>query len=145
MTSEEAAEEVQLVNGEFYRAIESLDLAEMEKFWAKEPYVSCVHPGWGLLIGWEAVRSSWEAIFRNTVEIRFTITDVEVKVQGALAWVTCTEDILSETRGNIGVTSVLTTNIFERRGGRWLMVHHHASHVFGDRAEPEPPETTEFT
>jgi hypothetical protein len=34
---------------------------------------------------------------------------------------------------------VLVTNLFERTGGRWLMVHHHASHVFSADA-PTPPE-----
>ena len=141
MTSEEEAEEIREVNARFYRAFESLDLAEMEGIWAKELYVQCVHPGWGLLSGWEAVRASWEAIFRNTAEIRFTIRDVQVHVEGTLACVTCAEDILSETRGNIGVTSVLATNIFEQRGGQWLLIHHHASHVFTERAEPESPES----
>ncbi|HLC41746.1 MAG TPA: nuclear transport factor 2 family protein [Methylomirabilota bacterium] len=140
MTPDDEAEaEVLEVNDRFYRAFESLDLAEMESVWAKEPHVRCVHPGWSLLSGWEAVRGSWEAIFRNTVEIRFTIRDVQVHIEGMVAWLTCTEDILSETRGNIGVTSALATNIFERRGGRWLMIHHHSSHVFEARAESDPP------
>ena len=56
-------------------------------------------------------------------------------VEGGLGWVTCTENILSEARGNISVTSVLATNIFERHGAEWLMVHHHASHILtGDPA-----------
>jgi len=138
---DEAEAEVIEVNDRFYRAFESLDLTEMESAWAKEPYVGCVHPGWSLFIGWEAVRASWEAIFRNTVEIRFTIRDVQVHVEGTLAWLTCTEDILSETRGNIGVTSALATNIFERRGGRWLMIHHHSSHIFDSHTESEQPES----
>jgi ketosteroid isomerase-like protein len=52
------------------------------------------------------------------------VTDV-----GDLAWVTCTENILSETDGRVGVTSILATNLFERADGGWRMVHHHASHV----------------
>src|ERR1700737_2880558 len=44
-------------------------------------------------------------------------------------WVACTENILSETRGKISVTSVLATNIFERSAGEWRMIHHHASHI----------------
>ena len=35
----------------------------------------------------------------------------------------------AETRGNISVTSVLATNIFERIGVEWLLIHHHASHI----------------
>lgn len=31
-------------NEGFYRAFESLDLGEMEKIWAKESYIQCIHP-----------------------------------------------------------------------------------------------------
>ncbi len=117
-------------NARFYRAFESLDLAQMDAVWAKGEHVKCVHPGWTLLMGWEAIRASWEAIFKNTAEIRFSISDVSTRVAGNLAWVTCTENILSQVGGKISVTSVLATNLFERSGGRWLMIHHHASHIF---------------
>jgi len=95
-------------------------------------------PGWPLLIGWGAVRASWEAIFANTQEMSFSLTHVRSAGAGDLAWVTCTENILSETDGRVGVTSILATNLFERspdrEGGSWRMVHHHASHVLSRAA-----------
>ena len=118
-------------NASFYRAFEALDLRAMDEVWAHGEHVKCVHPGWPLLTGWGAVRASWEAIFANTQEMRFTLTDVHVAAAGELAWVTCTENILSETDGRVGVTSILATNLFERDAGGWRMVHHHASHVLG--------------
>jgi len=126
---------VEEANARFYRVFESLDLGQMEQVWAHEEHVRCVHPGWCLLTGWEAVRHSWEVIFKSSQEMRFSITDVHVHVLGDLGWVTCTENILSEARGNISVTSVLATNIFERTEGEWLLVHHHASHILAG----EPP------
>jgi ketosteroid isomerase-like protein len=129
--------EIEEANARFYRAFEGLDLQEMEAVWARGEHVKCIHPGWGILVGWEAVRASWETIFKNTVEIRFSLTDVAVHVEGSLAWVTCTENILSQVRGNISVTSLLATNLFERQGDAWLMIHHHASHVFAREAPPE--------
>ena len=121
--------EVEEANARFYRVFESLDLRQMDEVWGHGDHVRCVHPGWGLLTGWEAVRESWEAIFKNSEEMRFSITDVNVYVEGPIGWVTCTENILSESRGNISVTSVLATNIFERSGEEWLLIHHHASHI----------------
>jgi ketosteroid isomerase-like protein len=129
---------VEEANARFYRAFESLDLAEMEAAWAKGEHVKCVHPGWGLLSGWEQVRASWDTIFKNTAEIRFSLSDVEVQVEGGLAWVTCTENILSQVAGNISAATVQATNIFERHGTGWLMIHHHASHVFSGEAPPDP-------
>ena len=87
-------EEVEQANARFYRAFETLDLGQMEAVWAHGEYVKCVHPGWQLLVGWEAVRSSWQAIFESAAEMRFTISEVLAEVMGDLAWVTCTENIL---------------------------------------------------
>ena len=137
MNSDDDVAEIEEANARFYRAFEGLDLREMEVVWARGEHVKCIHPGWGLLVGWEAVRASWETIFKNTVEIRFTLGDVVVHVEGNLAWVTCTENILSQVGGNISVTSLLATNLFERRGDAWLMIHHHASHIFSSESPPE--------
>jgi ketosteroid isomerase-like protein len=129
MTPDHERGEVEEANARFYRVFETLDLEQMDEIWAHEDHVRCVHPGWRMLAGWAAVRHSWEVIFKNSQEMRFSITDVHAHVAGAFGWVTCTENILSESRGNISVTSVLATNIFERSGGEWLLIHHHASHI----------------
>ena len=128
---------VREANERFYRAFESLDLAEMDQVWAHGDHVACVHPGWSRLHGWEDVRRSWAAIFQSTTEMRFTITDVHVEVRGDLAWVHCTENILSDTRGGLSITAILATNVFERQVARWSLVHHHASHILAPR-DPEP-------
>jgi ketosteroid isomerase-like protein len=133
VTPDDAIALVEEANARFYRAFETLDIREMEPVWAQDDHVTCVHPGWELLVGWDSVLASWEAIFKNTGEIRFSLTDVSVHAVGDLAWVTCTENILSRARGNISATSILATNLFERRGQTWLMVHHHGSHVFAAR------------
>lgn len=131
--------DVEQANAAFYRAFEALDLGAMDDVWAHGAHVKCVHPGWPLLIGWAAVRASWQAIFANTQEMRFTLTDVHATTAGDVAWVTCTENILSDTDGRVGVTSILATNVFERDGDAWRMVHHHASHVFGRAASSLGP------
>jgi ketosteroid isomerase-like protein len=127
--SEAVTLEVEEANARFYRAFETLDLAEMDRVWAHGEFVKCVHPGWPLLTGWEAVRESWQSIFAHTSEMRFTISDIGVVVRAGLAWVTCTENILAEVGGRLSVTSVLATNLFERSPDGWLMIHHHASHI----------------
>jgi len=134
-------EQVAEANARFYRAFETLDLPVMETVWAHGEHVRCVHPGWPLLVGWAMVRASWETIFTHTGEIRFTLSDIRPSSYGDLAWVTCTEHILTEHQDRIAVTAVLATNLFERDGDRWRMVHHHASHIFGPPA-PAPDTMT---
>jgi ketosteroid isomerase-like protein len=127
-------EQVAEANAGFYRAFETLDLPVMETVWAHGEHVRCVHPGCPLLVGWAMVRASWERIFTHTGEIRFTLSDVRPSSRGDLAWVTCTEHILTEHQDRIALTAVLATNLFERDGDRWRMIHHHASHIFGPPA-----------
>lgn len=126
--------DVEEANARFYRAFEALDLEAMDAVWARGGHVKCVHPGWPLLIGWASVRASWEGIFANTAEIRFSLSDVRVVAAGDVAWVTCVENILSEVQGRLTVTSVVATNVFERDLDGWRMVHHHASHVLAPPA-----------
>jgi len=126
MSPDDAAE-VEEANARFYRAFESLEISQMEQVWARGENVRCIHPGWCLLSGWGAVRQSWEAIFKDSREMRFSIGDVDVHAEGDLAWVTCTEHL--ETHGYDGVShgAVEATNVFERHEGRWYVVHHHGS------------------
>ena len=123
--------EVEAANLRFYRAFETLDLERMDAVWLHSERAQCVHPGWPLIVGWKAIRESWEAIFANTTEMRFTIGDARVAGGPELAWVTCTENILADVQGRVSVTSLLATNLFERTPEGWRLVHHHASHVLG--------------
>jgi ketosteroid isomerase-like protein len=138
LTPDDDAAEVEEANARFYRAFESLEVAQMDQVWAHGDHVRCIHPGWCLLSGWDAVRQSWEAIFRDSREMRFSIADVDVHVDGNLAWVTCGENILSQARGQIAVTALLATNVFERRGAEWLMIHHHSSHTLATEPPSQP-------
>jgi ketosteroid isomerase-like protein len=62
--------------------------------------------------------------------MRFTLSDPHVAVQGDLAWVVVTENIDSRTRDGEMEARVQATNVFERRDGRWFLVHHHGSPIY---------------
>jgi ketosteroid isomerase-like protein len=125
-------------NAEFYRAFEALDLTRMEERWLRAPTIKCVHPGWGLLVGWGPVMDSWARIFANTAAMRFTLTHVHVEIAGDLAWVVVRENIESEHKDEQISSHVLATNLFQRHEGRWLLVHHHGSPVYPPFVETEP-------
>ena len=122
-----AIETLQEANARFYRALEELDLRTMERLWTHESWVRCVHPGWDILVGWEAVRQSWEQIFANTRWLRVTPTTIEAMVIGDVGLVVCSENITATTEGDVGVAVAQATNVFRKTADGWRMFHHHAS------------------
>jgi SnoaL-like domain len=118
-------------NAQFYHAFEGLSIDMMDNLWKHDENVICVHPGWELLIGWLAIRESWNIIFQNTEVIKFNITNPKVRLfnNGGVGIVVCQENIESsddEQKDRIGV---IATNIFERCANRWLMIHHQGSSI----------------
>jgi ketosteroid isomerase-like protein len=63
--------------------------------------------------------------------MKFELSDVQVQVAGDLGWVICTEHLTSRQDDHPVETRVLATNLFERMGDEWLMIHHHGSPVMG--------------
>lgn len=129
--SDPAADEeyarVHVANETFYKAFESLDISRMAEVWQKSDRVKCVHPGGELLAGREAVMKSWEDIFSNTLSVHFDLSHVSIDVRGDLAWVTLHENVVINAEGAISKGMMIATNIYERSGDRWLLLHHHAA------------------
>jgi ketosteroid isomerase-like protein len=139
LSQEDTLTAVRQANERFYRAFESLDIERMAALWIQADRAKCVHPGWDLLEGWEAIRKSWEGIFANTDYMRFVITDVSVHVYGQVAWVTCVEN-LSNTPSTPQMARILATNIYEKSDTDWRLVYHHASPVMRPRPRVESHE-----
>ena len=136
MQKDEVINKVNKVNNEFYQAFENLSIEKMDKIWKQDDYVICIHPGWDLFRGWLAVRESWITIFNNTENIRFVITNTNIRlfdhnIAAAAAIVVSLENI--ETileNGQVIKIGVNATNIFEQNEqNKWLLVHHHGSPV----------------
>ena len=128
---ERRIEEVTKANQAFYEAFESLDITHMDRVWAHQEHVTCVHPGWALRTGWPEIRDSWVLIFNNTFSMKFELSEVMIQVAGDMAWVICVENITSQQSEEPQDAKVLATNLFERIGDEWLMIHHHGSAVMG--------------
>ena len=116
----------------FYAAVEALDIERLAELWAQRDDAWCTQPGWDTVVGWEAVRGSWEQVIATTEFIEFIVTDVRPRVLGDVGVVTCTEWVLERSgagRG-IGPGQAMVTNVFVPGAARrWRILGHHASAV----------------
>ena len=112
--------EILAANAAYYRAFETADFAAMSRIWADDN-VSCIHPGWPVLIGRQMILESYREILRNPDQERIEPRNETVMAAGEEARVFCVEFV--------GGSALAATNLFKRVGGAWRMTHHQASPI----------------
>lgn len=135
MTAQELENQVLKTNEKFYSAIESGDLELMGELWVKDSKAKCVHPGWPMIYGWDAVMESWKNIFAQGGLAGIEISDVRIRILGDLACVICVEKISQRVGEGVRSGYAQSTNVFEYKNSSWLLVIHHASPVPVPRGE----------
>ncbi|TBR59595.1 DUF4440 domain-containing protein [Westiellopsis prolifica IICB1] len=121
--------EILAVNDAFYRAFEKKDIEAMSAVWSQGTGSLCVHPGWNILRGWKAISTSWEKIFKNTLYIEINTEIMTVEIRDHLAYIVLVENVMQVINGRKIEARSLATNIFEFLGGKWYLIHHHASPI----------------
>jgi len=116
---------VRAANQTFYQAHESGNFELMSSIWNHGPDVVCIHPGWPILRGWEAVEDSWRRIFAGPSGNQFIVTNDQLNIAKGFAWITLDENLMSAA----GTGTIAATNLFLKIEGRWKVVHHHGSPV----------------
>jgi ketosteroid isomerase-like protein len=116
-------------NQAFYRAFEKKDIEAMEAVWSKGIGCLCIHPGRDALKGWMTIRDAWERIFQNTSYLEIDTDILTVDVSGDLSYVVLIENVLQISNGQRLEAQSMGTNLFERMGDRWYLMHHHGSPV----------------
>jgi hypothetical protein len=112
----EAHDAVLEANTDFYVAFARGDGAAMERIWARQVEVTCIHPGWQALVGREAVMESWQAILASPPPVR--CIGARVFLNGTNAHVICYE--------GLGDGMLVATNLFVLEDRAWRMIHHQA-------------------
>ena len=114
-------------NKAFSAAFSTRKIGSMDPLWVHDDGVTIIHPSSKtVLVGWDAVRKSW-AEARNT-EVSLTMDSPAVSVTNNVGWVVGVEKYHARRpSGEVVDSLILTTNVYEKRDGRWLMVHHHGS------------------
>lgn len=119
----------------FYQAFEAQDLEAMMATWADDEEIVCVHPGGPRIVGYDAVRRSWEQLFARAAKLTFRLEEpVTIETVG-LAVQSTVEHIA--TSGTTTRGDAVATNVFLRTPSGWRMVCHHAS------ATPPAPQPRE--
>lgn len=112
-----------------HQLYESLQRADLERFmavWSDEDDVACVHPGGPRLIGLNAIRESFEAMFANGA------IDVHPeKVRRVDSHFSAVHSVLERVQvlTDKGRQSawVIATNVYVKTALGWRLVAHHAS------------------
>ncbi len=118
-------------NAAFYRAFSARDHEAMARLWSSSTPVSCIHPGWDMLVGFEAVMRSWRDIFSDRRSPAAEFRQARDFVDGAVGYVLCHEVL--------GDGVLIATNIFRREGREWRMVHHQSGPVAISLPVPPAP------
>lgn len=112
-------------NEAFYRALGAADAQAMDAIWARRAPVTCLHPGWTLLSGREAVLASWAGILGNPNQPRIVGGGASVALLGDGAALVLCREVVSGA-------PLYATNVFVREDGAWRLVHHHSGPVMAD-------------
>lgn len=127
MTKNTDQEQVLEVNTRFYQALGTRDLELMGTVFVHDQRAGCMHPGWVMLRGWEAIRQSWENVFNPEDQLEIKLHNLSVEIKGDAAWVTCVQELTYIKRDPVVMNMSVSTNIFEKSDLGWLMVIHQAS------------------
>lgn len=107
-----------------YDAIGRADLDALMALWADDEEIVCIHPDGTRLIGYAAIRASWEEIFtRGGVHIRPTQLHASQNTMNAVH--NLIEAVnTTDTQRDI---HIIATNVYIKTPLGWRIVLHHAS------------------
>lgn len=123
--------DVLAANTQVEQAFSKLDVKAIEASWAQDGSVSVIHPSSKApILGWEAVQKTYADHPVRYKDFSVAMNNPQVTTNGNVAWVIGIEKVYAHrANGDVLDISALTTNIFEKRGDKWLLVHHHASRM----------------
>jgi hypothetical protein len=115
-------------NESFYLAFAAGDSDAMERLWARQQLLVCIHPGWPALVGREAVIDSWRQILANPNQPEVEFYGARAVELGSTIAVICYEVLPG--------TVLAATNLYIAEDGEARLVHHQSG-LCGD---PPPRE-----
>jgi ketosteroid isomerase-like protein len=117
----------------FHAALSNLDIGKMQSVWAQESYVVLINPrDKATAVGWDAVKKDWQdGVFGFWAELKLSPKQApHIHVDQTTAWTTGVVGVEGKNKSGQALSfTIIETQVYEKRGDRWLMVSHHASRV----------------
>ncbi len=101
----------------------------LSSVWDHSNSVKCIHPGWHLLEGWEAIQESWINICSSSAAMKISLRNIKAEIYGKFGIVTLVEEITYTEHSSIRTGAVVATNIFQLIDDKWKIIHHQGSPV----------------
>jgi SnoaL-like domain len=114
----------------FYELLSASSIEGMSAACGHDSNVTTVHEtGSVVAVGWPHVLESWRAApFKTFAELSCVMTKFTIKARASIAGIGSLQPHRGKMRnGGRFAFSALGTNVYERRGDTWLIVHHRAS------------------
>lgn len=120
------------IEAAFYDALARADIDALMALWADEEDIACIHPGAPRLVGYAAIRASWEAIFEQG---GVAINPVRVgAIQNLMMAIHHVAEELKRSENNQQEMHVIATNTYLKTPVGWRIAVHHASLAPGKRS-----------
>ena len=126
--SQAAKDAIRQQIAKYTAALDAADTDLAAQVWRTSAEVSFIHPG-GHARGWEEVKGIYKFFDASFSERKLSVRDVSVHVNGKTAWAEFYWHFAARQSkdGSAVQTDGRETQIYEKAGNRWQLVHVHYS------------------
>ena len=122
-------EAIKAANSGFYTALSARDAGALDRMWDHDGQVFNI---FGVskapMVGWNAIKSGYADLFNRFPELSVNMADPSIRQDADSAVVVGVEtQRVRLPSGEVASALLPATNVFVKREGHWLMVHHHSS------------------
>jgi ketosteroid isomerase-like protein len=122
-------DEVRTASNQFYAALNKMvkgSAQSLSDIWSHNSEVTTMHPIGGRQVGWKDVWATWDQTAQVASEGHVELRDQLIRVVGDMAYEIGVEKAGITIAGQKVTDQVRVTNIYQKEGGKWKIVHHHS-------------------
>jgi ketosteroid isomerase-like protein len=142
----DGAAETEAVKARIAREVEAVnarDLQALSQIWSQDAGITLfdIAPP-GRIQGWQGIAKSFSESFDRLAEVHMTVDQVEVRIEGSLAWATYDWTMTGKMGEAILDDKGQATAIYRREKDGWKLVHaHYSATLQPPSGTPEAPAT----